>query len=197
MHTKTLKTFTGTLKISIPENLNELSLGKLIELSENPNRNDIHYMSILSGLPLIELANLINIYDIHQFVDHVNSITHQLSYVYDGRDVPEVVLFGDKKVKVLKNLSIEPWGAFVAARDIMVDEINKHIGTHGEENWKETIQPSPKACAMILAHYFYCRVTGNLYEEQKAEEFFDVVKDLPVQVAMPIARYFFLNYPNL
>lgn len=197
MITKVLAHQTGKLKITIPTNLNELTLGTLIALQESQDMDDLDAISILSGISKDELKNLKNFTDVDVFSEHIFSLSHQLKYTYNEKALPETIYFGKVKVKVIKNLSIEPAGAFMAARDIMADEINKHIAEYGEDNWKANIKPSPKSCGMILAHYFYCRVTGNKYEEQKAEEFFDQVKDLPVQVALPIARYFFLNYPNL
>jgi hypothetical protein len=103
----------------------------------------------------------------------------------------------DNKVKVIKNLSMEPAGAFLASKDLIADEINRHIDLYGEDDWKDNFVPDMNCIVMILAHYFYCRATGLPYSEQNAEDFRSEILKLPVQLALPIGRYFFLIYPNL
>jgi hypothetical protein len=100
-------------------------------------------------------------------------------------------------VKVTHNLSVEPAGAFMAASDIIADEINEHIKQYGEEHWKEHFTPSLKACCHVLAHYFFCRATGKKYNEYEAEEFCEEIKKLGVTEALPIAKHFFTCYPAL
>jgi len=76
----------------------------------------------------------------------------------------------------------------MAAHDIIADEINKHIGLHGQENWEEYINPSLTACCQVLAHYFFCKATGKKYSEYEVEEFYETVKTLRVTEALPIAE---------
>ncbi len=68
---------------------------------------------------------------------------------------------------------------------------------HGEDNWQEYFNPSLNACCQVLAHYFYTRVTGKMYNEYEAEDFVNEVKKLRVTEALPIAKHFFTCYPNL
>jgi hypothetical protein len=56
----------------------------------------------------------------------------------------------------------------MAARDVIADEIAAHIKIYGEENWQDYFNPSLTACCKVLAYYFYCRVTGNKYDEYAA-----------------------------
>jgi hypothetical protein len=108
-------------------------------------------------------------------------------------------MLGKRKavVNVIRNLSVEPAGAFLAARDIIAEEINEHIKQYGEEDWREHFQPSLKACCHVLAHYFFCRATAKKYDEYEAEEFCEEIKKLRVTEALPIAKHFFYYYPNL
>jgi hypothetical protein len=92
---------------------------------------------------------------------------------------------------------VEPSGAFMAARDIIADEINEHIKKYGEDNWKDNFNPSLKACCQVLAHYFFCRVTNKRYNEYEAEEFTNEIKKLRVTEALPISKHFFTCYPSL
>jgi len=198
---KTLKTTTGKLIVKVPEKLKEVTLGQLMAMQAAPDLSDLQAISILSGTPLEELQNINNVTDLQIFNEQVLSIAHQIKYLYNSDAIPQKTTFiiDDKPVtvKVIKNLSVEPAGAFMAAREIIADEIGKHIKQYGEENWQENFNPSLTACAQILAQYFYCRATHNKYNEYAAAEFEEQVKLLPVTDALPIAKYFFLSYPNL
>jgi hypothetical protein len=198
---KTLRTQDGKLRVSIPTILNEITLGQMMEMQQTHNLNDITAISILSGISKEELYTVINIDDFQIFGDHVQSLAHQIKYLYNSDIVPHEVSFmlGKRKVtlNVIRNLSVEPAGAFLAARDIIADEINEHINLYGEEGWKDHFQPSLKACCNVLAQYFFCRATGKKYDEYEAEEFGEEVKKLRVTEALPIAKHFFSCYPDL
>lgn len=198
---KTLRTGDGKLKVRIPTILNEITLGQMIEMHERHYMDDLDAISILSGIPKDELYTVTNFDDFQVFDDHVQSLAHQIKYLYNSDIVPHKVTFilGKRKVtvNVIRNLSVEPAGAFLAARDIIADEINDHINLYGEDGWRDHFQPSLKACCNVLAQYFFCRATGKRYDEYEAEEFADEIKKLRVTEALPIAKHFFSCYPDL
>ncbi len=198
---KTLKTITGKLKVSIPTALNEVTLGQMMEMQEKPNLNDLETIAILSGIPIQELQNVTSIDELQAFSDPVLSLSHQIKYLYNSDDIPEKVNFqsdnGCVSVKVMNNLSVEPAGAFMAARDIIADEINENEKHCGQGDQEAYFNPSLKACCQVLAHYFYCRATGKKYNEYEAEEFCTEIKKLRVTEALPIAKHFFTCYPGL
>lgn len=196
-----LNTLTGYLRVTMPANLSELSLQQLIDLQNAKELDDLTTVSILSGTPIADLQNVKTAQHLDVFRDHITALAAQIPQVYNGGTVPDRVSFlindRPKVVKVMKNLSVEPAGAFMASREIIADEISKHIQEHGEADWQENFSPSLSACARLLAQYFYCRATGKPYNEYAAAEFEEQVKLLPVTNALPIAKYFFLSYPNL
>ncbi|HEY4326176.1 MAG TPA: hypothetical protein VGN20_19470 [Mucilaginibacter sp.] len=198
---KTLKTIGSKLTIRIPTLLNEVTLGQMTAMQEIPDLNDLDAISVLSGIPIEELHNVRNISDFDVFQDPVQSLSHQIKHLYNSDAVPAKVNFysdeGDSEVNVMSNLSVEPSGAFMAAREIIAEEINKHIERYGEADWKENFNPSLKSCCQILAHYFFCRVTKKRYNEYEAEEFINKIKKLRVTEALPIAKHFFTSYPSL
>ena len=198
---KTLKTTDGKLKVRIPTILNEITLGQMMEMQEMQQMNDLEAISILSGISREELYTVSNFDDFRIFGEHVHSLAHQIRYLYNSDIIPHKVTFmlGKRKaeVNVIHNLSVEPAGAFLAARDIIADEINAHIALYGEEDWQQHFQPSLRACCNILAQYFFCRATGKKYDEYEAEEFNQEIKKLRVTEAMPIAKHFFTCYPDL
>ena len=198
---KTLKTTQGKLKISIPESLEEITLAQLIALQDKPDVNDLDAISILSGIPVEALQNVMSITELQAFSEPVLTLAQQIKYMYNSDAIPQKVTFhlasGTKTVKVSNNLAVEPAGAFMAARDIITDEINEHIKLYGEGDWQQNYNPSLKVCCHVLAHYFYCKVTGKPYNEYEADEFTAEIKKLRVTEALPISKHFFTCYPNL
>jgi hypothetical protein len=197
---KILKTTQAKLKVNIPETLNEITLGQLIELQEKPNINDLEAISILANIPLQDVQNVTDINELYQLAAPVLALADQIKHLYNDDAIPKTVTFNlngqSKTVKVIHNLSVEPAGAFMAAREVIADEISEQVKLYGDE-WQQHYNPSLKACCQVLAHYFYCRATGNLYNEYEAEEFTTEIKKLRVTEALPIAKHFFTCYPAL
>jgi hypothetical protein len=205
MISKTLRTTDGQIVIAIPSMLSELTLGMLIAM-QNDN-SELETISILSGIDKEELCNVRNINDFELFRDHVLSLAHQISYESDNLTIPKSIIIMGKKVDVINNLSIEPAGAFMECRNIIADEINEHRLAYGDKEWDEYFEangkmpidfkPSLNSAALILAHYLYCPATNLPYNEEKAEAFKSEALKLSMALTMPIAKYFFLSYPNL
>jgi hypothetical protein len=166
---KTLKTTTGKLSVKIPTELNEVTLGQIMAMQQKPDLNDIEAIGILSGIAVDELYNVKHIGDFQAFTETILDLSQQIN------------------VKVSHDLSVEPTGAFMAARDIIAEEINNHIKQHSDEDWQERFNPSLSACCQVLAHYFFCRATGQKYNEYQAEEFCNEIKKMRVTEALPIA----------
>jgi len=198
---KTLKTTGGKLQVKIPTNLHEVTLGQMMAMQEKHSLNDLDAISILSGIAIEELYTVRNINDFQAFGNSVLALSSQIKHLYNSDAIPHKVTFvlGKRKVmvNVIRNLSVEPAGAFMAVRDIIADEINDSIKLHGEEHWNDHFHPSLKACCHLLAHYFFCRATGKKYNEYEAEEFCTEIKKLRVTEALPIAKHFFTSYPDL
>ncbi|MBD1394595.1 hypothetical protein [Mucilaginibacter glaciei] len=198
---KTLRTTTGKLNLKLPSQLSEVTLGQMIALQESKDLGDLEAISILSGVPVSDLQSVVNANDFMDFADAVLSLSHQIKYLYNSDEIPKTValMIDDKivTVNVIRNLSLEPAGAFMAARDIISDEITAHINLYGEENWQDYFNPSLTACCKVLGYYLYCRATGKHYNEYAAADFAEAIKQLRVTEALPIAKHFFMNYPNL
>ena len=198
---KTLKTTTGSLTVSIPTCLRELKLGQLMAMQATENMNDLEAIHILSGIPLQELKQVQSYAQLQVFNEHVLALAIEIKQLYNSEAIPDIVTFlldgNPKKVKVMNNLSVEPAGAFMASRDIIAEEINRHITIYGQKNWQESFNPSLQVCSQVLAHYFYTKVTGLPYDEELAAAFTQQVEQLPVTQSLPVAKYFFLNYPSL
>ncbi|RYU91070.1 hypothetical protein EWM62_03795 [Mucilaginibacter terrigena] len=198
---KTLITTHGKLRVKIPSQLNEVTLGQMMALQDSPQLGDLDAISILSGVPVTDLRSVRDANDFMQFADAVLSLSHQIKYLYNSDEIPKKLTVEiDQKpvtVNVINNLSVEPAGAFMAARDVIADEITEHVKIYGEDNWKDYFNPSLTACCKVLAFYFYCLATGNVYDEYAASAFTETIKKIRVTEALPIAKHFFMSYPNL
>lgn len=203
MITQSLNTLKGRIKIHIPENLSEITLGQMIAM-QNVTGSEI---PLIPELTEEVVDNIIEIDDLIQIRERVLSLAHQIKYCYTETKLPDYIVFGtrtnrwgfvkENRVKVPGNLSIEPAGAYLVSRDLIAEEINKHIELYSEEAWQENFVPSLECCCGILANYFYCKVTGNIWSEQKSEDFKSEILKLSVQEALPIARFFINAYPDL
>jgi hypothetical protein len=198
---KTVRTISGKLTIRIPASIDEITLGQIMQMQEKPMLNDLEVISILSGTQLSELQNIRSFDDLYVFGEIILLLSKQFKNLYANDKIPKRVTFrltgGDKMVNVIKNLAVEPAGAFFAAREIIAEEIKEHTEKYGADDWQSTFNPSLKACCQVLAHYFYCPVTNQPYNEYKAEEFNEEIKKLRVMEALPIAIHFFRVYPRL
>ncbi|MEO7216270.1 hypothetical protein [Mucilaginibacter sp.] len=190
---KTLKTTGGKLRVSIPTQLNEVTLGQMMQLQDATELTDLHAISILSGAPVADLQNVKDAGELMGFADTIMGLSQQIKYLYNADAIPKTVTLDVEgkpvTVNVIKNLSVEPAGAFMAARDIISDEIATHIEKYGEENWQEYFNPSLAACCKVLGYYLYCRVTRKPFDEYAAAAFAEAVKKLWVTEALPIALW--------
>jgi hypothetical protein len=203
MITKSIQTISGKVRINIPTSLTEITIGQMIKM-ESADGNEI---PLIPQLTEDVVNNITNYQDLIDIRERVLSLAHKIKYEYKESKLPEFIVFGTKRtrfgfikenrIKVPKNLSIQPAGAYLACRDLIADEINRHINLYGEDGWQNNFVPSLKTCAMILAHYFYCPVTGQSWSDQKAEAFESEILKLSVQEALPVARFFIKAFPNL
>jgi hypothetical protein len=131
----------------------------------------------------------------------VLSLSQQIRNLYDSDTIPKKIAFNIEGkttiVNVIQNLSVEPAGAFMAAREIIAEEINEHLKLFGNDDSMEHFRPSLNACCQVLAQYFYCRATGKPYNEYEVDEFCKEIKKLRVTEALPISKHFFTCYPAL
>jgi len=227
MFSKSIKTTSGPLKITIPEDIKELTIGQLMAMTPEPGHSfsDLELLSKLSGIPTGEnnydtdkvcLYDTCNTDDLQPFYDVMQTIAYQLKAFITVQEIPEEVTLimphdaqasgrfkrwfnrdvKGKVVPVISNLGIAPAGAYYEAKELIRAEyelwerVKAEYGEHIEFN------PSIECQAKLLAIYFYCPATGNKYST-KTDAFLDVVKQLPVTQGLPIARYFFLRFPNL
>ncbi|GAA4905671.1 hypothetical protein [Mucilaginibacter defluvii] len=200
MINKTVRTHSGRLNITMPESLDEITLGQMIALQSAENLGDAEAISILSGIPGDELKQIKDAAELSIFSEQISKLAFAIKNLYNSDDLPKSVTLNidgiNKQVKVINDLAMEPAGAYWAARDVIADEIAAHIKKYGEENWQASFNPSLQVCSKLLAQYFYCRATDKSYNEYNAAAFIDVINSMRVTEALPISKHFFTSYPH-
>lgn len=228
MITKTIKTTSGPLKISIPNDIKEISIGKLMELTPVPGHSfsELEQLSILSGIRMdidwfktgaedeICLLDICNMDDLRVFDEALQTIAYQLKHFVTVQEIPKSITldmpqdyvkrrwtaFATKSLKtipVISNLGIAPAGAYLEAKQLIKKEYERWEQVKDQYGEEIEFNPSIEAQIRLLSLYFYVPATGNKFNTLKVIEFDEVIKKLPITQALPIARYFFLRYPNL
>jgi len=185
------------IHLNIPENLNEITFGQLIELRK-PDLTNAEVLSVLSGVPVDEIYEARSFQEINRiakiYIDlfthsaagaNISSIPHKIKVNYAGKL---------KTVKFGKYLSMEPAGAYSAANKVITSEIYSNIDMYGEDNWKNHFNPSLQVCADVVDAFVYCRVTGKLWSDQGRESFALSMRAADVLI---LAKHFFNVWPNL
>lgn len=227
MFSKTVKTTNGNLKVTIPSSRDEISIGLLQRLTPEPGHSFgfMEQISILSGVPMEtddeDKACLLDVINQDELVSGfeapLQALAYQLKAFQEVQAIPDEIMLimphnypasgkfkrwfnsdvKGKVIPVIKNLGVEPAGAYMEAKEVIKQEyerwerVKKEYGDHIEFN------PSIESQIKVLSIYFYCRATGEKFKSHKIDEFSEVIKKLSITQALPIARYFFLSYPNL
>lgn len=196
MNKYTINTTEGLLTIKLPSSINEVTLGQMIELQENPELTDIGVIGVFSYVPLETLYTALNINDYEALGGNIMLLSKEIAYLKNVDVVPRKIKIDGKNIKIGSRLTISPLGALLTTRDIIADEINRHIVIFGEDNWMPNFNPSLRACQNIMAEYLYFKVTGQPYATDCVVAFRDKVKYLPINVVLPITKALILNYPE-
>lgn len=238
MITKSVKTTSGPLSITIPSEAKEITIGLLEQLKPEPGHSfsQLETLSILSGIPVDGdddnpgLADICNVDDLKVFDETLQKLAYEIKHFEKYDKVPKYVdlwigttvkkkFFGQKNVKVsiiktvriAGNLSIEPAGAYFEAVELIKseydkwDKAKKYIMEQAEKNELIGLEydnavdfnPSIEAQIRLLSLYLHGPATGQRFNTQKIIEFDEVIRKMPITEALPIARHFFLSYPNL
>lgn len=202
MTLKTFKHINGKLKLFIPDSLQDVTLQMMIQFQQ-PALSDLEAISALTQTSVEQLYGISDITALNEAIlPFAQSLQHQLAYTYQAGALPRQVTLrypGGKAqaISIGQDAGFYAYGAVMEARGLMTAEILRHQQTYGD-SWREHLNPDLRTCGLILAHFLYNRAYPNhVPTEIDIQQFFDVVKWLPITDAAPLARYFFLSYPNL
>jgi hypothetical protein len=202
MTERTFKHINGKLKLSIPDSLQDVTLDMMIHFQQ-PALSDLAAISALTQTPIEQLYGISDIAALNEAIlPFAQSLQHQLAYTYEAGALPAQVKLrypGGKiqTITIGNDAGFYAYGAVMEARELMSTEIMRHQQTYGD-SWREHLNPDLRTCGLILTHFLYNRAyPGHVPSAIDIQQFFDVVKWLPITDAAPLARHFFLSYPNL
>lgn len=202
MTERTFKHINGKLKLSIPDNLQDVTLQMMIQFQQ-PALSDLEAISALTQTPIEQLYGISDVAALNEAIlPFAQSLQHQLAYTYEAGALPKQVTLHHPGGKVQHliigdDAGFYAYGAVMEARELMTTEILRHQQTYGD-TWREHLNPDLRTCGLILTHFLYNRAyPGHVPSAVDIQQFFDVVKWLPITDAAPLARHFFLSYPNL
>lgn len=225
MITKTLKTTSGPLKISIPSDRSEITLGMLIDLTPPPGEafSELEQLSILSGVQYkgdeetLTLMDLTDMDELAVFDETLQKLAYQLRAFSEVEKIPtELTLImphnypasgrfkrwfnspnKGKVIQVISNLWIAPAGAYMEAKEVISADMKEWQEQNPQAKDLSDYKPKPESYLHILSLYFYCPATGEKFNSARAAAFQSVVRKCLIDDVLPIARHFFLKYPNL
>lgn len=125
-----------------------------------------------------ELANLLTL------IDPVLSDVWEFMGSAEKKQVPEGMLVMDKFIKLKGGLLNElPYWAYVVSKSIYREGMTAAMANN------EKYDPTDRY-PEIIAHYLYSEVTGKPYLEKAAEEFAEVILDLPFPACIQLGNFF-------
>ncbi len=202
MTERTFKHINGKLKLSIPDSLQDVTLQMMIQFQQ-PALSDLEAISALTQTPIEQLYGINDVAALNEAIlPFAKSLQHQLAFTYEAGVLPKRATLrypGGKAqtIDISADAGFYAYGAVMEARELMTTEILRHQQTYGD-TWREHLNPDLRTCGLILAHFLYNRAyPKHVPTEIDIQQFFDVVKWLPITEAAPLARHFFLSYPNL
>lgn len=175
---------------NIPSSIDDISIGRFIALRQIDPNNQLAILHwALNDTPFIreeghieqELTNIFSL---------INPVIKEIYAFMNNKaknDTPKTIEVLGSVVKIKGGLLNElPYWAYVVTKSIVV----KHA--KDLDNFDPT-DDIPR----VLAHYLYKYVTSNDYTEARAEEFIDVVNDLPMKQAIQLGNFFLKKQQGL
>ena len=174
---------------SIPSSIDDVSIGRFIALRNiDPNNHLAILHWALNDTPFIreeghveqELANIFAL--VQPAINEIYAFMNNK----EKNDVPKTIEVLGSMVKIKGGLLNElPYWAYVVTKSIVIKAV-------GNEHFDPT-DDIPR----VLAHYLYKYVTNNDYTEARAEEFIDVVNDIPMKQAIQLGNFFLRKHQGL
>lgn len=176
----------------VPAGIDEVNIGSFIRLR---NLKEQDYISLLNwAIPNLDLSMLTtNNQKVERELTHtltlVNALINEISDFMQSPErikVPESVTLEGLEIKLVPGLLTSlPYWPYVQVKAIIQQEAKKDI-----------FDPTDRI-PEVLAHYLYSSVTRNKYNEEKAEEFIELVNLLPMTEAIQAGNFFFLRFRGL
>jgi len=187
--------------VQFPVDVRDISLKQFFQLKQA--KDILDEISICTGIARNQIENFKDLKAVQVAQGLLGALSASIAQGFDGITLPDNIFIGMKKIKVPKELRLQPIGAFMSVNDILSDHINKmQADATKQGKTLEIVDINFTDCIpKVLAHYFYLPYHGDdvLYSDLKAEapEYLEKIMNIPLTQAVPLGNYFFLKYPNL
>lgn len=176
----------------VPAGIEEVNIGNFIKLR---NLKDPDYITLLNwAIPALDLGMLTtNNQKVERELTHtlalVNALIQEISDFMQSPErikVPASIMLEGLEIALVPGLLTSlPYWPYIQVKTIIQHEAKK-----------EFFDPTDRI-PEVLAHYLYSSVTRNKYNEEKAEEFIELVNLLPMTEAIQAGNFFFLRFRSL
>lgn len=181
----------------IPSSASELTLGQFIEISQLRVDDELALLNILMGEPLqVETKTEKEIEQVGRELKSVYKLIDLLREDLARCIQSGIFLVAPKRITIL-GLDIEikenfmrsmPYWGYIHTRAAIIDRLQ-----YGkDENFNAT-----QAIPGIIAHNLYTLVTRSKYNEEKAEQFIEVVMTANFIESMQLGNFFLLQQKKL
>lgn len=179
--------------LSVPTLIGELNLGQFLALRKAGASNALEIISILCKQPIEELQAMeFSVRTERQIAAMWYEISEEISRYFSEKNEQErlkklsTVTVGDKLISIPEDINKYAYWSTRRAKHIIDQELKRIHGTEDKADLTDYY-------AELLAHYLYCPYTEMKYEENRADEFMEIVNELPVTVAIPLGNFILLG----
>ena len=174
---------------NVPTSIDDISIGRFIEFRNiDPNNNlDLAHW-IINAKPTFKDSDTIEMELTNLFALAEPALNEMYEFMNSKQknDVPESIEVLGSHFKMKKGLLNDlPYWPYVIAKKIIIEEAKKDV-----------FDPTD-AYPRVLAHYLYNFTTGKEYTEKRAEEYIDVINDIPMKPAIQLGNFFLKKQQNL
>lgn len=176
---------TYSKSVSIPTNWGDCTLGQCIDISQadvSEKGFKVKLLSILTGLSTEEILSSSD-------VDYWNSISTLIEFIAEEPDMksfefPRFIKIGETKCNIPKDLTLETYGQKIALEELI------RTAAEGADGKLNVLELMPTA----LSIYFYPIIAGQKFNDERVDEFTDLMKSIPVKYAFPVAGFFLSKF---
>lgn len=175
--------------INIPESIDDISIGRFIKLRNININNPLQLFEWTIGKSVKLSASKESQQQVANVLTLIEPVLNEVfDFMASGENLlpPDKVTVLGLDIKITKSMiqSLPYWAA-IRCKDI-VQERSKTEPFDATDNIPE-----------IIAHYLYEPVTKSVYNEKKADEFIEVINDMPMIDAIKLGNFFLLQQLRL
>lgn len=175
--------------ITIPNSAQELTLGQFLDLRNCGESNALEILGVLSGKNEFELQKMSYSNKFEREMSAMAAeLTDSIREYFSTPDLrtPNLIKLSDVTIKIPEDLNTSAYWATRRAQNIIKRVVNRMP----EGETFDAIEYYDE----LLAHYLYCPFTNSKYNEDRAEEFKQIIRnELTLPEAIPLGNFILLG----